>query len=116
MLPSSHMSTPLRDFEAQLVALSPTEKVQALRMLALQVADVWPGIERTPGVAGGAACIVRTRIPVWTLERYRQLGWTEAQLLENFSTLRAVDLVGAWAYVEAHRDEVEQDIHSNEAA
>jgi len=53
---------------------------------------------------------------VWTLERYRQLGWTEAQLLENFPTLRAVDLVGAWAYVGAYRDEVEQDIHSNEAA
>ena len=110
------MSTPLRDFEAQMAALSPPEKVQALRMLALQVADVWPGIERTPGVAGNSACIVRTRIPVWTLERYRQLGWTEAQLLENFPTLRAVDLVGAWAYVEAHRDEVDQDIQSNEAA
>jgi uncharacterized protein (DUF433 family) len=116
MLPSNNMSTPLRNFEAQLAALSPAEKIQALRMLALQVADVWPGIERTPGVAGGTACIVGTRIPVWTLERYRQLGWTEAQLLENFPTLRAVDLVGAWAYVGAYRDEVEQDIHSNEAA
>jgi uncharacterized protein (DUF433 family) len=116
MLPGNHMSTPLRSLEAQMAALSPTEKVQALTMLALQVADVWPGIERTPEVAGGSACIVRTRIPVWTLERYRQLGWTEARLLESFPTLRAVDLVGARAYVEAHRDEVEQDIHSNEAA
>jgi hypothetical protein len=60
MLPSNNMSTPLRNFEAQLAALSPTEKIQALRMLALQVADVWPGIERTPGVPGGTACIVGT--------------------------------------------------------
>jgi uncharacterized protein (DUF433 family) len=110
------MSTPLRNFEAQMAALSPTEKVQALRMLALQIADVWPGIERNSGIAGGTACIVRTRIPVWTLERYRQLGWTEAQLLDNFPTLRAVDLVGAWAYVEAHRAEVDQGYHNNEAA
>ena len=110
------MSMPLKSFEAQMGALSPTEKIQALRMLALQVADVWPGIERTPGVAGGSACIVRTRIPVWTLERYRQLGWSEAQLLGSFPALRAVDLVGAWAYVEAHRNDVEQDIHSNETA
>jgi uncharacterized protein (DUF433 family) len=110
------MSTTLHTIEAQLAALSPAEKLQALRMLALQVANVWPGIERTPGVAGGAACIVRTRIPVWTIERYRQVGWSEAQILANFPTLRAVDLVGAWAYVESHRDEIEQDTQANEAA
>ena len=116
MLTSNLMSMPLRNLEAELAALSPSEKVQAFRMLALQVADVWPGIERTMGVVGGSACIVRTRIPVWTLERYSQLGWTEAQLLENFPSLRAVDLVGAWAYVDAHRDEIDQDIRGNEAA
>ena len=85
-------------------------------MLALQVADLWPGIERTPGIAGGAACIVRTRVPAWTLERYRQLGWTEAQLLDSYPALRAVDLVGAWAYTESHRDEIERDVQANEEA
>jgi uncharacterized protein (DUF433 family) len=93
------MSTSLKRLESQMGALSPTEQIQALRMLALQLADVWPGIERTPGVAGGSACIVRTRIPVCCLERYRQLGWSETQLLESYPALRAVDPVGAWAYV-----------------
>lgn len=28
----------------------------------------WPGIEKSPNIAGGAACIIRTRIPVWSCE------------------------------------------------
>ena len=59
-------------------------------------------IEKQPDVAGGEACIVRTRIPVWVLENHRRLGWSEARLLENFLTLRAVDLVNAWAYAASH--------------
>jgi uncharacterized protein (DUF433 family) len=78
--------------------------------------DSWPGIEKAPGVAGGQACIVRTRIPVWTLENYRRLGWTEAKLLSNYPTLRAADLVHAWAYADAHRREIDEAIGQNEAA
>ena len=50
---------------------------EARQRLAQEVSDAWPGIEKTPGVCGGAACIVRTRIPVWVLENYRRLvaGW-----------------------------------------
>lgn len=82
----------------------------------LKVADAWPGIEKTPGVAGGAACVVRTRIPVWVLENYRRLGWTEARFLANYRSLRAEDLVHAWAYAETHRVEIEDAIRENEAA
>jgi uncharacterized protein (DUF433 family) len=81
---------------------------------ALDLANTWPGIEKTPGVVGGAACIVRTRIPVWMLENYRRLGWREARLLENYPTLRAVDLVNAWAYADAHKEEIEEAIKENE--
>jgi uncharacterized protein (DUF433 family) len=59
---------------------------------------------------------VRTRIPVWALENYRRLGWSEATLLENYPTLRAADLVNAWAYVDAHSQEIEQAIRQNEEA
>jgi uncharacterized protein (DUF433 family) len=31
------------------------------------------GIEKRPGVCGGDACVVRTRVPAWTLKRYRRL-------------------------------------------
>lgn len=83
----------LKDLEPQLAALSRAEKAQALQLLARDIADSWPGVEKTPGIIGGDACIVRTRIPVWVLENYRQLGWSEARLLENFPALRAADLV-----------------------
>jgi len=106
----------LKELEPQLFALTPAEKAQALKLLVLDVAHTWPGIEKTPSVAGGAACVVRTRIPVWVLEGYRRLGWSEARLLETYPTLRAADLVNAWAYAEAHLDEIDQAIRENAEA
>jgi uncharacterized protein (DUF433 family) len=105
-----------RDLEAQLAALSKAEKAEVVERLAQEISDVWPGIEKTPGVCGGSACVVRTRIPVWVLENYRRLGWTEATILANYPTLRAADLVHAWAYVDARRQEIDEAIRQNEAA
>jgi uncharacterized protein (DUF433 family) len=106
----------LKELEPHLFALTPAEKAQVLKLLVLDVAHAWPGIEKTPGVAGGAACVVRTRIPVWVLEGYRRLGWSEARLLESYPTLRAADLVNAWAYAEAHLEEIDQAIRENAEA
>ena len=75
-----------------------------------------PGIEKTLGVCGGAACIVRTRIPVWLLESFRRLGSSEAEILDNYPTLRAGDLVHAWAYVDTHRQEIDDAIRQNETS
>lgn len=105
-----------RELEAELAALSKAEKAEVVERLAQEIAGVWPGVEKTPGVAGGAACIVRTRIPVWLLENYRRLGWTEAKVLASYPALRAADLVHAWAYVDAHRTEIDDAIRENEAA
>lgn len=105
-----------REIEAQLAALTKAEKAAVVQRLALEIADVWPGIEKTPAVMGGVACIVRTRIPVWALEGYRRLGWTDARLLANYPSLRAEDVAHAWAYVESHREEIEGALRDNEAA
>ncbi len=102
----------LQELEKQLLALTPSEKVQALRVLVLDLA-AWPGIEKTPEVVGGEARIVRTRIPVWVLDGYRRVGWSEAQLLKNYPTLHAADLVNAWAYADAHPDEMERALREN---
>lgn len=72
------------------------------------------GIEATPGVCGGDARIANTRIPVRTLEAYRRLGMSEAQLLAAYPSLRKADLVNAWAYVAAHRDEIDRQIREDE--
>ncbi len=74
------------------------------------------GIESTPGVCGGDPRIAGTRITVWTLEHYRRLGLTEAQILGAYPALRATDLVNAWSYVAGHRDEIERQIRENEEA
>ena len=101
---------------AGLAALSRAEKAEVVERLAQEIGDTWPGIEKTSGVVGGAACVVRTRIAVWILEGYRRLGWTEAKILANYPTLRAADLVHAWAYVDVHRQEIDEAIRQNEAA
>lgn len=106
----------LKELEPQLAELSRAEKAQVVQRLVHDIANAWPGIEKTPGVVGGDACIVRTRIPVWVLANYRHLGWGEARILENYPTLRAADLVNAWAYADAHKDEIERAIQENEEA
>ena len=75
-----------------------------------------PGIDTTPGVCGGEACIAKTRIPVWLLVQARRLGASEADLLRNYPSLCAEDLASAWVYAEAHQYEIDQQIADNEAA
>jgi uncharacterized protein (DUF433 family) len=109
------MST-LQEAEKLLSTMTRDEKAQLLQLVVRDLGNAFPGIESTPGVCGGVPCIVRTRIPVWVLEQYRQQGASEAELLRVYPTIRAEDLVNAWAYVHAHRDEIEQQIQENEAA
>ncbi len=92
------------------------EKAQLLQWVASDLGDAFPGIETAPGICGGEARIVRTRIPVWVLEQARRLGVNEADLLRSYPTLRAEDLVHAWAYTRAHREEIERQIRENEEA
>jgi uncharacterized protein (DUF433 family) len=106
----------LQQLEPQLAELSRSEKVELMRRLIGEFLNIWLGVEKTPGVVGGDACIIRTRIPIWALVNYRRLGWSEATILENYPTLRAVDLVNAWAYADAHAEEIERAIRENEEA
>jgi uncharacterized protein (DUF433 family) len=85
-----------------------------LRWRSRHYVPEYPSIVATPGVCGGAARLIRTRIPIWTLERMRQLGVSEIDILRSFPSLRAVDLVQAWSYVARNRDEIEKSIRENE--
>jgi uncharacterized protein (DUF433 family) len=80
------------------------------------LAGLGSGIESTPDVCGGDARISGTRIAVSTLENYRRLGLSEAQILAAFPSLRAADLVNAWSYVATHMAEIEREIRENEEA
>lgn len=106
----------LRQVEDLLPSLSRAEKAQLLRLVVQELDDAFPGIDSTPGVCGGEPCIVRTRVPIWALEQARRLGASEEDLLGSYPTLRAEDLVNAWAYVRSHRAEIEDEIRENENA
>ena len=106
----------LRQVEELLPGLSRAEKAHLLRLVVQDLDDAFPGIDSTPGVCGGEPCIVRTRVPVWALEQSRRLGMSEDELLRSYPTLRAEDLVNAWAYVRSHRTEIEDQMRENETA
>jgi uncharacterized protein (DUF433 family) len=106
----------LQEIEKLLPALTRAEKAQVLQWVVRDLGEAFPGIESTPGVCGGEPCIVRTRLPVWVLVQARRLGTSEADLLRSYPMLRAEDLVQAWAYALAHREEIEQQILANETA
>lgn len=106
----------LKELEAQLSALTPAEKAEAIQMLVSNLTHSGLGIQKTPGVMGGDACIGRTRIPVWLLVSYRRQGASDANILEGYPQLSAADLVNAWAYAEAHPDEIEGAIREQDEA
>lgn len=106
----------LEDAEKLLTTMTRAEKARLLQAVVRDLGDAFPGVESVSGVCGGEPSIVRTRIPVWVLEQARRLGTSEADLLRCYPTLRAEDLVNAWAYVRAHRDEIDRQVLENEAA
>lgn len=73
-------------------------------------------IEKTPGACGGDACIGNSRIPVWMLEQARRLGFSKTDMLKSHPGLGDAELEAAWAYLAAHREEIESAIRANESA
>jgi uncharacterized protein (DUF433 family) len=105
----------LKELTPQLLALTAPEKTEAIQLLSQSLNPAWRGISKTSGVCGGNACIANTRIPVWVLIQAQRVGATESELLYDYPTLSAVDLVKAWAYAEAFSNEIEAAIQENDA-
>lgn len=106
--------TALQKAEALLREMSRGEKAQLMKWVFSDLGEAFAGIEKTQGVCGGSACIIRTRIPVWLLVEARNAGATEAGLLKSYPTLRAEDLINAWAYYRANKEEIDRKIQENE--
>lgn len=113
---ATDLTSSLHEFQRILPELTAGEKAQVLKWVVDDLGDAFPGIDTRPDVCGGEACIVRTRIPVWLLERARRLGTAEPALLEAYPSLRAEDLVNAWHYVRSHSEEIDALIEENESA
>jgi uncharacterized protein (DUF433 family) len=110
------MTALLQETENLLARLTRAEKARVLKWIISSMDESFPGVESRPGVCGGEPCIVRTRIPVWTLVRARQLGLSDAELLRAYPTLNAEDLTEAWAYASANPGEIERQIALHEQA
>ena len=89
------------------------QKARLLNFLQKDLSQNYHGIEKTPNVCGGSACIVKTRIPVWTLVEFKQMGLSDEKLLYEYPTLRQHDLNNAWAYYVTNKKEIDQDILEN---
>ena len=73
-------------------------------------------VQKTPGICGGDACIRNTRITVLGLVNYRQLGFSDEQIVEMIQGLTHDDLAAAWEYSAEHLEEIEEAIRLNEEA
>jgi uncharacterized protein (DUF433 family) len=104
----------LDQIESAILRLPPDEFERLSEWFLQRLNKEQFGITSSPGVCGGKACIKGTRIPVWVLERARQLGATDVQLLEMYPELGREDLRNAWRYVDSYKEEVERQIRENE--
>jgi uncharacterized protein (DUF433 family) len=102
-----------QEIEHQLLTLSLSDKAEIVQSLTKTLSMKGKGISKTPGVCGGEACIAGTRIAIWLLVEARQLGISEAQLLQDYPHITAADLVNAWAYADAHSEEIASAILAN---
>jgi uncharacterized protein (DUF433 family) len=108
--------TALQKAEALLPQMSFAEKAQLVQKVADSFSNEFPGIEKTSGVCGGVACVIRTRIPVRTIVSFKKMGLSDQTMLNNYPSLRHQDLSNAWAYYLAYQDEIDLEIQENEAA
>ena len=113
------------DFSRLIDQLDPVEREQLFVVLYGKIFSqerlpkndsqpAFPSIVATPGICGGSPRVIRTRIPVWVLERMRQRSIADSDILRSFPALRAVDLVQAWSYADQHRESIAQEIQENE--
>lgn len=79
----------------------------------MDMTNSFPAIDSRNNVCGGAACIVNTRIPVWTLEAARREGMTDGAILAAWPSLTAEDLASALEYAHRHKSEMDRKIAEN---
>lgn len=107
------MMSALEIATSALPKMSRDEIAQLVQRAAFKIAGEFPGIEKNAGVCGGSACVIRTRIPVWSIVEYKNMGVSDEKLLINFPSLRKQDLSNALAYYYANKNEIDQEIAEN---
>lgn len=102
------MNTQLANSLAEAVSALSLEDFQGFQAALLEHM-----VKKTPGVAGGHACVRSTRIAVWTLISLAQQGMNDEELIKNFPGLTPFDLLAARVYYQTHQAEIEGLIASH---
>ncbi len=95
-------------------SLTNSDKRELLYILSRDLGIGFPGIEVRTDICGGEPRIVRTRIPVWLLEKARRSGAKDSEILSWYPTLKSEDLLNAWNYVRLNKSEIDCQIRQNE--
>lgn len=105
------MNTQQVEFLAEAIASLQTEDYPLF-----QSALISKMVKKTPGVAGGHACVRNTRIAVWTLISLSHQGMDDESLVNDFEGLTHFDLLAAKMYYRANQSEIDTIItsHHNE--
>jgi uncharacterized protein (DUF433 family) len=102
------MNAKLVESLADVVAALPTEDYALFHQTL-----IGKMIKKTPGVAGGYACIRNTRIAVWTMISLMNQGADDQELLQDFPGLNSFDLVAARSYYASFKKEIDAQIESH---
>lgn len=106
--------TAFQQAEALLPSMTIGERAElASKAYASASGGSFLGIEKTEGVCGGSACVIRTRVTVWAIISYFQVGVSDQEMLENFPSLRQQDLENARHYYQSNKAEIDHEIFEN---
>jgi hypothetical protein len=106
----------LSDFEKLLPTFSHGEKAQILKWVVRSSVMHFPGSTLVPMYAAASHVSCGLGYRYGFMEQARRLGASEQALLAAYQSLRAEDLVNAWAYARSHAAEIEAQIRENETA
>lgn len=71
-------------------------------------------VRKTPGVAGGYACVRDTRIAIWTLVSLLNQGADDDEILADFPGLTRFDIWITHFYYGSHQEEIDNLIASHD--
>jgi uncharacterized protein (DUF433 family) len=100
----------LKDLESQLLALTPAEKERVIQLLTHSLVIAPAEVAKPVESSAGEARIGDTQIAVWELVNAKELGCSDADLLQIYPQLTALDLATAWEYAEANAEEISRTL------
>ena len=95
-------------------SVSCARKVDTARRAEEALASL--AIVKTKGVCGGSARLHQTRITVSCLESWRRQGVGVQGVMNAYPHLTRAQIEAAWAYADAHKNEIDLEIAENENA